>query len=85
MAQFSMGDGPTPLTAEAIAESMLELVVDGKYPGGTVLRHDDDGKRVEGPSAPRLASAVGERERAWLEKVHEPIRELLRGERGVGA
>ena len=86
MAQYSFNEAYA-LTPEAVAEAMLELVQDGQYGGGTVLRIAMEGKEVvafEDGAGGKLPGADMEQVRKMLDKTHEPVREILRKERGGG-
>ncbi len=87
MAQFSIADRPSVLVSvEDVAQAMLELVQDGKYAGGTVFRIDADVREVVKGEEMILPPLEGEKAEEMLrvrERVFEPVRELLRGERGV--
>lgn len=87
MAQFSIAERPSVLVSvEDVARTMLELVQDGKYAGGTVFKIDADVREVvrgKGMSLPPLEGEKAEEMLRVSERVFEPVRELLRGERGV--
>lgn len=87
MAQFSIADRPAvAVPVEDVAQAMLELVQDGKYTGGTVFRVDADVREVVKGEARIVPLPEGEKAEEMLrvmERVYEPVKELLRGERGV--
>lgn len=82
MAQWSLGDTPS-LAPEDIAESMLDLIQDGKYGGGTALKHDTDVKAVVQFEGAILPAEGGDQMAAFKERLNKPIMEKMKGERGV--
>lgn len=83
MAQFAIADNKVAVTVEEVAQSMLELIQDGKYVGGTVFKIDTGVKEV----VRTVSLATGDEEkaehlRALRERIVQPVRELLKGERG---
>lgn len=87
MAQFSITDDPAAaVSVEDVAQTMLELVCDGKYPGGTVFKIDTNAREVVKDQGKILPPPEGKKAEDMLkvrETVVEPVRELLRRERGV--
>lgn len=87
MAQFSITDDPAAaVPVEDVAQTMLELIQDGKFPGGTVFKIDTDVREVvknEGRILPTPEGKRAEDMQRVRERINEPVRELLRGERGV--
>ena len=84
MAQFSIADNDVAVSVEDVARTMLELVQDGKYPGGTIFKIDTGVAEVATAEDPGVA-ADGERAEAvarMREKMVQPVVELLRAERG---
>lgn len=77
--------GTTPansITPEAVAESMLTLVEQEKYPGGTCLEVSSAGSRVLGVwdiPAPEAAGTMPTKEA--LETSYAPILKRMRDER----
>ncbi|CAG8976906.1 hypothetical protein HYALB_00003517 [Hymenoscyphus albidus] len=71
------------LTPERVAEDMLELVVDGKYPGGTCLESSLGGTRTMGtwniPEPEGYGTAIPTE---FLEKNYKPMIEMMKKERG---
>jgi len=85
VSQFGVTDS-NALTPDQVAQSMLDLVTEEKYPGGTMLETTVAGQRVLGTwniekpsSTDRFATTE-----AGLERNLEPIRRILREERGAG-
>ncbi|KAI9870101.1 MAG: hypothetical protein M1830_004684, partial [Pleopsidium flavum] len=68
-----------------IAESMLDLIENGKYGGGTVLKHDTDTKEAVKFENAIIPSAGGDQMAAFKERLDQPIREMMKGERGVAS
>jgi len=87
MAQFSITDDPAAaVPVEDVAQTMLELVRDGKYPGGTVFKIDTNAREVVKYQGKILPPPEGKKAEDMLkvrERIVEPVRELLRRERGV--
>jgi hypothetical protein len=72
------------ITPQQVAESMLSLVTEGKYGGGTCLECNVRGTRVLGTwniEAPVTAGT--EVPKGALEKNHAPMREIIERERGA--
>ncbi|KAI9871104.1 MAG: hypothetical protein M1830_003306, partial [Pleopsidium flavum] len=84
MAQWSVSDVKS-MTSEDIAESMLDLIENGKYGGGTVLKHDTDTKEAVKFENAIMPSAGGDQMAAFKERLDQPIREMMKGERGVAS
>lgn len=87
MAQFSVTDDPAAaVSVQDVAQTMLDVIQDGKYPGGTVFKIDTDAREVVKFSEKILPPPEGKKAEDMLEvreRIVEPVRELLRGERGV--
>ena len=83
VSQFGVTDSNAQ-TPEHVAQLMLSLVTDEKYPGGTMLETTVAGERVLGiwniekPSSTERFAVTGE----GLEINFEPIRRILKEERG---
>ena len=79
-AQFSYTDD-IALTADEVAQAMRELIEDGKYAGGAVLRMSKGNLRevvdVE------QVTAVDMARKAWIEGTYKPVREHFGKERGA--
>jgi hypothetical protein len=84
MSDYSVKD-ETALTPEQIADSMIELIQEGKYSGGTVLMHDVPKKEVVFPGVAGMdLSNVPQTVLDVIAKTAEPIKEIMKGERGKG-
>jgi hypothetical protein len=76
----------TSLTPEQIATSMVELIQEGKYSGGTVLMHDVPKKEVVFPGIAEVdLSKVPPELLKILASSSEPIKEIMKAERGKTA
>ena len=66
---------------------MLELMQDGKYAGGTVFKIDTGVKEVVRTEVPMIVADEDRRREEDVAKtrdrVYGPVREVLKGERGV--
>ncbi|KAI9808860.1 MAG: hypothetical protein M1827_007183 [Pycnora praestabilis] len=88
LSQFSYNDDMS-ITPEACAQCMLEAVVEGKYPGGTVLEVNKAGQRVipkwniDPPAHAVSSTTAGSTPRGSPEWGYEPILEKMKKERGV--
>ena len=85
MQQYSVRDDAS-VSVDDVTQAMLDLIQDGKYGGGTVFKCDIDVKEVVQFNERILPGGErGEEERAEvMDKIHRPIVEMLRGERGTG-
>ena len=87
MKQYSV-DKILNLSAEEVAEGMMKLVQEREYPGGTVAKVDANGlsKVVFIETQESLKAVYGNLDPAAMiemrEKSKEPVREILRREKG---
>lgn len=87
MAQYAIADNVLAVTVEDVAQSMLDLIQDGIYVGGTIFKIDTGVKevvRVDGQILPPAEGVSAEDVQRARERIVQPVRELLRGERGKG-
>ena len=72
------------ITADDVANAMVELVTDGKYEGGTCLETTTQGSRVLGTwNIPPPASHGTQVPQEAIERNYAPILAVLKKERGV--
>lgn len=81
MEQFSYS--PTlALTAESVAETMVQLIEESKYPGGTILQVTLEGNEAaESKQVWESARAPPDLLRAAVQKSYGPVRAILKAER----
>ena len=85
IAQFSYSK-EIAQTAESVAETMLEIIQESKYPGGTVLQVTIEGNKVaETLQAGQMARLSGEALEAARHRSAEPIKAILNAERYDGS
>ena len=74
------------ISADDVANSMVELVTDGKYGGGTCLETSVNGTRTLGTwNVEPPASHGTQVPKEAIERNYAPILEALRRERGNGS
>jgi len=89
MAEFKY-DAVHAITPAAVADSMIDLVEQGGYPGGTVLEVTAAGRRVipawniDPPAATKEAESGGDRKKEESQGDYGRILGILDGERDVG-
>ena len=83
MKQYMVNEARS-LTPEQIADSVMELIEEGKYSGGTVMKHDVDVKEIVYPGIAEMdKSKVSPRGTEAIDNVLAPIREIMKAERGT--
>lgn len=85
--QYNVDNIPN-LSAEEVAEGIMKAVQEREYPGGTVAKVDTNGlsKVVFNETKESLKAVYGNLDQAAMiemrEKSKEPVREILKGEKG---
>ncbi len=82
MAQFSLAEDTKVVSIDDVASTMIDLIVNAKYPGGTVYKIDTDGGVVVDTGG-KLLPEAGTSE--IMERINAPIVELMKKERGRGS
>ncbi|KAK5110813.1 hypothetical protein LTR62_005524 [Meristemomyces frigidus] len=82
--QFSFTENVC-ITAEEVAEGMMEMVTQGKYGGGSLMeiRKGDLRNVLESREAYRVDEGSSPEMKAWVDECYRPIREVFKKERGV--
>lgn len=89
MAEYKY-DAAHAITPAAVADSMLDLVQQGSYSGGTILEVTAAGNRVipawniDPPAATKEAESGGDRKKEESQGDYGRILGILDGERGAG-
>lgn len=85
--QFSFDDRMA-VTADEVADAMMEMVQSSRWPGGSMMEINKANGRskvdsVRSEEAVSKAGAETAEAKQWLENFHRPIREVWQKERGV--
>jgi len=80
--QFSYTDDVC-ITAHDVAEAMVEMVTQGAYPGGSLLRVSKKLLREPLDSGQSFVDDGSEAMKAFTDRCYEPIRDILRKERST--